>query len=617
MYELVEEGVRRSVDSGSGDDELTELTMQGIGSPYYASSKKSGLWSGSVRRLLVTVRRRMTGTVPVGSLMRDDELTELTMQGIGSPYYASSKKSGLWNWRVSWPGVANELLRRFGSFPSSQSCLFRFLQNWLESRTGEGPRFAAVPERRSRPKLFYGIVLGLTIALTVQTIRLSATNSSYRAGGASIPLEDMYPASITVRRPPPPVDSSTFAVNDPKDSHIAAWRLSDDASRLPPCGRFILTPFRAGGIGSNMLIMLRGAMFAKNFRIALLVDNSYGWGYGRLEYYFEPYTIDCVPLEDWYDEKKTIPLWNPGWRTANRIRFSIDDSTDLIDHELFYERESFELQRLQRALFNHTIRPSVLPPSYTLPRPLIPAFEEYAQLLPTLLKPVPAILDDVERVKAMMRIGGEHPTIAVQVRLGDKRKEYDRSTRFIRNTFRNLTAHLEVMHGLYDRMVGCSSSQANPCYPLSPTARRFSIEKQPRAILLTIEDDALEQMAYDAIAPPPFIFDRTPNVGLPSHYTFVQKSFDNLPLAIRVASARAVIRDLILAAKETEAAVITMASNLGRLVALFAGESEALLGPEAPAMPEGRAGGRICALDAPWFSTTFLDGIWSRVPPKV
>ncbi|SGZ34823.1 BQ5605_C075g12924 [Microbotryum silenes-dioicae] len=442
QYELVEEGVRRSVDSGSGDDELTELTMQGIGSPYYASSKKSGLWSGSVRRLLVTVRRRMTGTVPVGSLMRDDELTELTMQGIGSPYYASSKKSGLWSGSIGvFPGPAS-LTNCLGAsapfLPHSRVCSDFYR---IGSKAGLEKARALRQSQKGALALssFYGIVLGLTIALTVQTIRLSATNSSYRAGGASIPLEDMYPASIT-------------------DSHIAAWRLSDDASRLPPCGRFILTPFRAGGIGSNMLIMLRGAMFAKNFRIALLVDNSYGWGYGRLEYYFEPYTIDCVPLEDWYDEKKTIPLWNPGWRTANRIRFSIDDSTDLIDHELFYERESFELQRLQRALFNHTIRPSVLPPSYTLPRPLIPAFEEYAQLLPTLLKPVPAILDDVERVKAMMRIGGEHPTIAVQ-------PEPDRN--------------LEVMHGLYDRMVGCSSSQANPCYPLSPTARRFSIEKQP------------------------------------------------------------------------------------------------------------------------------------------
>ncbi|KDE03605.1 hypothetical protein MVLG_05940 [Microbotryum lychnidis-dioicae p1A1 Lamole] len=388
------------------------------------------------------------------------------------------------------------------------------------------------------------------------------------------------------------MDSSTFAVDDPKDSHIAAWRLSDDASRLPPCGRFILTPFRAGGIGSNMLIMLRGAMFAKKLGITLLVDNSCRWGYGRLEYYFEPYTIDCVPPENWYNETMTMPVWKPGWRTADRIRFSTDDNTDPIDHELFYERETFELQRVERELFNHTTCPKVLPPSYTLPRPLIPIFEEYAQLLPTLFKPVPAILDDVERVKTMMRIGGEHPTIAVQVRLGDKLEEYGNSTLFINNTFGNLTAHLQVMHGLYDRMVGCSSSQANPCYPLSPTARRFSIEKQPRAILLTIEDDALEQMAHDAIAAP-FIFDRTPNVDLAPHYTFVQKDFNDLPLRIRVASARAVIRDLIVAAKEADAAVITMASNLGRLVALFAGESEALLGPKAPAMPQGRAGGRM------------------------
>ncbi|SCV67890.1 BQ2448_5501 [Microbotryum intermedium] len=462
---------------------------------------------------------------------------------------------------------------------------YKTVLNSLENESESHKLFNAASRGR-HTKLVYGLLLGLTVALAVQTIKLSATRASDYYGGSqatrspdmdhySVPLQDMYPASMVLRRPPPPLDESTIVVEEPMNAHEPAWRLSDDASRLPKCGRFVLTALEEIGLGANLNIMFRAALIAKKLGVVQLVDNN-NWSYGRLEYYLEPYTISC------------------GWRQASRIRagFYTVEAFDEVDAQFFFERERGGLQRLQDVMQARNPKPSVLPASDTLPPPLIPAFEEYARVLHSMWKPVPAILKDAERVKAMMGIGGERPTIAVQVRLGDKATEYSRSNQFTENTFGNLTAHLEVMHALYDRMVGCPSTRAN---------------RRPRAILLTIEDDALENMARDAIAAP-FEFDRTPAVIRSPGYTFIQYSFNRIPLKARVASARALVRDLILAAKETDATVVTMGSNLGRLSSQIAGV-EAMLGP--PAKEVQHAGGRIRSLDTPWFPTTWADGIWT------
>ncbi|SCV72820.1 BQ2448_4357 [Microbotryum intermedium] len=551
------------------------------------------------------------------------ELEELAMQGTT---YEASKST-----RATWYDHVRDMFSGRPGIPSTH----RTVPEWIK-RKAESHGFFDAQARGVRTKqVACGVVLGLAVALAVQTARLSAATANEHTGvdqpmtiyvsdDFSIPLEDVYPASMVLRRPPPPFDESTIVVEEPSNAHEPAWRLSDDASRLQKCGRFVLTPLFGAGLGANVGVMLklrsnvpvqlRAAMYAQKLGIVMLVDNN-SWSYGRLDYYFEPYTIDCVPPADWYDDSKTIFIGEKGWETSPRIRVTSWDimNMDEVDQALFFEGAKEELQRVQRVMLARIPKPRVLPASDTLPYPLIPAFEEYTHLFHAIFKPVPVILEDVERVKTMMGIGGEHPTIAVQVRLGDKIKEYKSSTRFIENTFGNLTAHLEVMHALYDRMVGCPSTQDKPCYPLSPTARRFPIDKRPRAILLTYEHNALENMARDAIAAP-FEFDQTPSLNLSPDPTFVQEAFDSLPLKARVASARALVRDLILAAKETDATVVTMGSNLGRLVTLLAG-SEAVLGPSA-SVPGGHVGGRIRALDTPWFISTYPDGTWLRVPEK-
>ncbi|SCZ99242.1 BZ3500_MvSof-1268-A1-R1_Chr7-1g09445 [Microbotryum saponariae] len=528
----------------------------------------------------------------------------------------------------------------------------------MARRRGDGTHLTSPPKRVDRQAMghrafdapsrgaqvaFVTLVLGLMLALAVQTARLWSATAKHAdtsqfadISELSGPIQDMYQASMVVRPPPAPFDKSSIVVEEPSHSHEPVWRLSDDASRLPKCGQFILMPFFVSGWGSNVGLLLRAAMYAQKLGIVLLVDNN-NWPYGRLEYYFEPYTIDCVPPSDWYDESQTTRLRAKGWRKAARIRVSRKDTRhmDAMDQELFFDREKDGLQHVQRLMLGRNPKPSVLPASETLPAPLIPAFREYAQLLHTMFKPVPEILEDVERVKTLMGIGGKRPTIAVQVRLGDKVREYKSSTRFIKNTFGNLTAHLEVMHALYDRLIGCLSVQIETCYPLSPTARRFSIDNtRPRAILLTIEDDALGNIARNPIAPP-FEFDRTPGINVSPNSSFLQSSFDELPLKARVASARALVRDIIIAARETDATVLTMGSNLGRLISLFAGP-EAVLGPKNSTSGDF-VGGRMSvdrrlfaarlyssyfvpfhsrALDIPWFASTNPHGVWSRLPPK-
>ncbi|SCV72785.1 BQ2448_4326 [Microbotryum intermedium] len=556
QYELVEAGGSRASDEVSDDDEPEKLAMGQMMSYGKSTPTRRG-WYERVRGMLPPV----------------------------------------WSWTH----------RSYKTVPKS-----------LENKAESHKFFNAAPTGR-HTKRVYGLLLGLTLALALQTARLSADTANEHTGldqpmnnyvsdDFSIPLEGMYPASMVLRRPPPPFDESTIVVENPTNAHEPAWRLSDDANRLPKCGRFVLTPLVKVGLGANLNIIFRAAMIAKKLGVVHLVDNN-NWSYGRLEYYLEPYTISCVPPHDWHNKKLAASVGAKGWKQASRIMagfFSVD-AFDEVDAEFFFDQEREGLQRLQDVMQARNPKPSVLPASDTLPPPLIPAFEEYARILHSMWKPVPAILKDVERVKAMMGIGGERPTIAVQVRLGDKAKEYRHSNQFTENTFGNLTAHLEVMHALYDRMVGCPSTRAKPCYPLSPTARHFPIDKRPRAILLTIEDDALENMARDAIAPP-FEFDRTPAVIRSTGYTFTQHSFNRIPLKARVASGRALVRDLILAAKETDATVVTMGSNLGRLLSQIAGV-EAMLGP--PAKEVQHAGGRIRSLDTPWYPTTWADGIWT------
>ncbi|KDE07940.1 hypothetical protein MVLG_01848 [Microbotryum lychnidis-dioicae p1A1 Lamole] len=569
--------------------------------------------SGGGRRGFVPLEMEENDSHVSDETLNEDEVECLAEANLQGTAYGPSPST-----KARWYGRARDLLmpRWMGDGRHLTSP-----PKWVDRQAMGHQAFDA--RSRGAQVAFVTLVLGLMLALAVQTARLSSatankpadTNQIFDSSELPGPIEDVYPASMVVRPPPPPFDESSIVVEEPSHSHEPVWRLSADASHLPKCGQFILMPLFVSGWGSNVGLLLRAAMYAQKLGIPLLVDDN-DWPYGRLGYYFEPYTIDCVPPSDWYDQNQTTGIRQRGWKTAPRIRVSRKDTRrmDDMDHELFFDREKDGLQRVQRLMLGRNPMPSVLPASETLPGPLIPAFEEYAQLFSTMFKPVPEILEDVERVKTLMGLRGKRPTVAVQIRLGDKVHEYKSSTRFIQNAFGNLTAHLEVMHDLYDRLIGCPSAQVDICYPLSPTARRFSIDNtRPRAIVLTIEDDVLGNIARNPIAHP-FEFDRTPGIKVSAHSTFRQSSFNELPLKARVASTRALVRDIIIAARETDATVVTMGSNLGRLISLFAGP-EAVLGPKNSTSGEF-VGGRIRALDVPWFATTSPQGGWSRVPPK-
>ncbi|SGY63046.1 BQ5605_C007g04768 [Microbotryum silenes-dioicae] len=38
-----------------------------------------------------------------------------------------------------------------------------------------------------------------------------------------------------------------------------------------------------------------------------------------MKYYFEAYKIDCVPPDDWYDQKPAQRIGSRGWDKAERI----------------------------------------------------------------------------------------------------------------------------------------------------------------------------------------------------------------------------------------------------------------------------------------------------------
>ncbi|BGP35676.1 hypothetical protein JCM10296v2_007528 [Rhodotorula toruloides] len=96
---------------------------------------------------------------------------------------------------------------------------------------------------------------------------------------------------------------------------------------------------------------------------------------------------------------------------------------------------------------------------------------------------------------------------------------------------------------------------------------------------------------------------------------YTQQSFNALPLLSRVAHTQAFVRDLTLLAQAEEggvdAAVVSGASNVGRLAMLIAGE-EAVLGPSDP--ETGRPlGGRIRSVDAHFYPTAYSSAVYTKI----
>ncbi|GAA6009432.1 uncharacterized protein JCM10292_004290 [Rhodotorula paludigena] len=124
--------------------------------------------------------------------------------------------------------------------------------------------------------------------------------------------------------------------------------------------------------------------------------------------------------------------------------------------------------------------------------------------------------------------------------------------------------------------------------------------KRPRLLRRAVEAD--EAASESAPAEPPSPPD------LRKGYT--QAAFNALPLLERIVHTQAFVRDVTLLAREVDAAVVSGASNVGRLAMLIAGK-EAVTGPKDEF---GVAlGGRIRSVDAHFYPTAYATAIYSQV----
>ncbi|GAA5839851.1 hypothetical protein JCM9279_005186 [Rhodotorula babjevae] len=91
---------------------------------------------------------------------------------------------------------------------------------------------------------------------------------------------------------------------------------------------------------------------------------------------------------------------------------------------------------------------------------------------------------------------------------------------------------------------------------------------------------------------------------------YTQAAFNALPILERVVHTQAFVRDLTVLAKEADAAVVSGASNVGRLAMLIAGK-EAVTGPR-DAHGDG-LGGRIRSVDAHFYPTAYTTAVYEPV----
>ncbi|BGP66236.1 hypothetical protein NBRC10512v2_007644 [Rhodotorula toruloides] len=264
---------------------------------------------------------------------------------------------------------------------------------------------------------------------------------------------------------------------------------------------------------------------------------------------------------------------------------------------------------------------------------------------------------------------GRGPVVAVHVRLGDKASEYehDAEEMGITNSFGNLTVYIEAAHDAYRRLIPSpypaftSSSSSDPD---TDASARFSPYAPPTLLLITAEPSIPSRLREEVRLADPWRVVQTPGVesqdegggaaeerlrkegggagGRPKAYAaaaaaagtdkmvkivsppsrrsldsgYTQQSFNALPLLSRIAHTQAFVRDLTLLARSGEeegvdAAVVSGASNVGRLAMLIAGR-EAVMGPRDE--QTGRPlGGRIRSVDAHFYPTAYSSAVYTKV----
>ncbi|BGP11686.1 hypothetical protein JCM10049v2_007606 [Rhodotorula toruloides] len=457
-------------------------------------------------------------------------------------------------------------------------------------------------------------------------------------------------------------------------SYAEPWVYEADPATLPPCERILLFTFMPWwGFASEYILYARAAAAAKKLNYTFLEDDR-NWNYGRLSNYFLPRTLSCVPPSDWSNPALAIPL-SPSSASSSpphaRLKYSRLNLGDIDD----WTRETYlsspgtqaDLLALQESDRAHRVQGDrwILGEGETLPEAFAEVFGDQIGL------DAPRWLAD-EEGEGEGR--GPVVAVHVRLGDKASEYEHDAEEMGITNSFGNLTVYIEAAHDAYRRLIPSpypaftSSSSSDPD---TDASARFSPYAPPTLLLITAEPSIPSRLREEVRLADPWRVVQTPGVesqdegggaaeerlrkeggvggGRPKAYAaaaaaaadtgkmikivsppsplprrrrsldsgYTQQSFNALPLLSRVAHTQAFVRDLTLLARSGEeeegvdAAVVSGASNVGRLAMLIAGK-EAVMGPRDE--QTGRPlGGRIRSVDAHFYPTAYSSAVYTKV----
>ncbi|GAA5939727.1 hypothetical protein JCM1841_003561 [Sporobolomyces salmonicolor] len=317
---------------------------------------------------------------------------------------------------------------------------------------------------------------------------------------------------------------------------------------LPLCERTLLVDWGSftWGFGATTIITI---YFAKQFNYTPLFARDVN-NYGSYLHHFTPAPLDCYAPEELYHSEfyqkmdgttaqlkdllqaagpnVTLPTVNrviAGWEIMNEL-------SSWLDRTLFTPADLEDLPKLDAT--------HLVPADWTVPEVTHPIFARYA---------------DITAEHYSFNAQLEARISAVLAKLGLDQGKRDRPV-----VGGNITHH-------------CATAWDAVPRPWLNTPRRHRGTLKPRLLLMTTEPDALDQFRAD---PACQRFDVEPMPSRGSKGEFWQSSFNALPLDERLDDTRNLLAEAEILANYVDAAVVSVNSNVGRLILLRGGVPRAV-----------------------------------------
>ncbi|GAA6037479.1 hypothetical protein JCM8097_008208 [Rhodosporidiobolus ruineniae] len=371
------------------------------------------------------------------------------------------------------------------------------------------------------------------------------------------------------------VEEKLATFTTPTHTELAAITPTDPSK---PCGKTLVLDWDSWGIGigSGVYTLTGAAMWAEAHGYEVLMSkgtNNYGL---HSEYFVTPEPNCVVQDERAYDPWKCRNgedgcglLFN--YTTGELLHEEMPDRTALGVWSLYpvnpanqwISRTLFDFKSLEGLPRFDSQKP--LPRYLTIPPAMQSAyrimqgtFNRFFKLNPAMEKIVDQKAHELDLQKPTR---DRVPVIGVHFRAGDKMVYECKPTSMM--SCANVTLHLEA-----------AKEQLDAAYErydfLQPTA---SNPNRPKLVLLTAEADAFanftrvndEQFGrlFDIVA--------APDVNKNSkEKSFVQSSFNSLPLEARIADAQDLLSNVALLARRADGMVVSGNTNIGRMAVLMA-----------------------------------------------